>query len=447
MLSGPYSRAELRNLINKQFRTDEDLDRFIIDYFKEYAQHIVSRRNRTEKLNDLFMQVDTPLIDDAFEQARRDAGGLPVVEAQDPILPSPSAHSGHAYQSQSYVTRALEEQAVSGMLDRNLLIYIRAPRGFGKTWLIQHLLATLSSRYRTIYTSLAEVQDLGEKDQWAHYLLNRLQDRFPLPAPSKSGPLLRVDVKRTGREQVESYLKKLCAAEGRPLLLAIDGLDHIVGLPVIEEEVARTLRSWSDHSPANKGRLVLVTASTKPPTCFALEMRTSPFNVQNTVTMQGLSRPQVMELADKLQTPISASDASQIDHWLGGNPLLISHLFSESQTRRTSPLMLLTEATDRRSERCGIFEEHLRLLDQVLGEEMNAPLRKSFLDLAQNPYAGANVDSQHKGLLEDLGLICRDVIEVVDPTSGKPYKTLLRCQLYMRIAQRAQSRHRGRSRR
>lgn len=71
------SSSLVRNLINNRYKTDSDLEAFIIDHFKDIYKQLGQSMDRTQKLNQLLMRTDPAKV---YEALKHDYPELPVLD-------------------------------------------------------------------------------------------------------------------------------------------------------------------------------------------------------------------------------------------------------------------------------------------------------------------------------------------------------------------------------
>ncbi len=333
----------------------------------------------------------------ALVQREAEAEPVKLVTSLPSTIDFPSGplplHSG------LYINRPpVEEVALAEITHTGCLLCIKAPRRFGKTSLLQRVIAYGEAHgYRPCRI------DLQEADAAVFDNLEALVRWFCRRMVHALGADLKLDDRwdpeMGSKVNAGLCLQTLLAQADRPLLLTINALEQVFAYPVIARDFLSMLRLWHERSKDDqlwRGlRLVLVYSTD----CYiALNLESSPFNVGHSLRLPPFTLDQFLTLGRCYQLPIIDSDRHRpsLEEFYGliaGHPYLANLIFyalAEGQ-----PLPSMATLTD------GIFRSHLQEL---------------WVQLRQNPAAlsawqrvieseGVSLNAIDSLRLESLGLI------------------------------------------
>jgi hypothetical protein len=239
------------------------------------------------------------------------------------------------------------------------LVRIKAPALMGKTLLMEHTLAQLSSQ--NLRTAILSFELADRK---AHFVdLDRFLRWFCINISHELGMPNQVEAywdeagmgsKASCTSYVEGYL---LAANDCPLVLCLDDVDLLFPYPEIYEDFFGLLRSWYEkarrRSNWKKLRLCIVHATD---VYIQLNINQSPFNIGVPLELMEFSPNQVLDLACQHQLPAHLDLTPLID-LVGGHPYLLELAFLSLKTR---PDLSLDNLVQSAPTEAGIYANHLR---------------------------------------------------------------------------------------
>ncbi len=301
--------------------------------------------------------------------------------------------------SRLYVTRPpVEDTAFAEITHAGCLLCIKAPRRFGKTSLLQRVIAYGTTQgYRSCRIDLQEADDLvfGSIDgllRWfCRYLVRTLG--LDLSLDQVWDPDLGSKVNGG------LILQQVLAEINTPLVLSINSLERVFFFESVAQDFLSMLRYWHERSkdsgPWQQLRLVLVYGTDS---YIALNLEASPFNVGHSLRLPPFTLAQFLALGRCYQLSMMDSDRHRpyledLHRLIAGHPYLANLSFYALAEEQ--PLPDLSTLTD------GIFRSHLQEL---------------WVQLRQNPEAlavwrrvvdgaGVPLNAIDTLRLESLGLI------------------------------------------
>ncbi|MBE9113876.1 AAA-like domain-containing protein [Nodosilinea sp. LEGE 07298] len=306
--------------------------------------------------------------------------------------------------SRSYINRPpVEEAALAEITHAGCLLCIKAPRRFGKTSLLQRVIAygeALGHRPCRI--------DLQEADATVFDSLEALVRWFCRRMVCALGADVKVDdlwdSEMGSKVNAGLCLQSLLAQDNliqdnRPLLLTINALEQVFAYPAIARDFLSMLRLWHERSKDDdlwqRLRLVLVYSTD----CYiALNLEASPFNVGHSLRLPPFTLDQFLALGRCYQLSMVDSDRHRpyledLYQLIAGHPYLANlsfYVLAEGQH-----LPDLSTLTD------GIFRSHLQELWVQLGQ--NPAALAAWQRVVDG--AGVSLNVIDTLQLESLGLI------------------------------------------
>ncbi len=239
-------------------------------------------------------------------------------------LPPPSALQppGARFDAGWYVARPPEERRAAEYLAYpGAPVVFTAPRGFGKTWLLQKVLGdTVLADDVGVEVNLEswDASTLVSTEAVAYHLALALADAADVPEEalatawaSPGDPFRRVT----------RFLERdvLPTVAGR-LVLVIDHADLFRHVPE-GASIFGLLRSWASRPRAPWERLRLVLAVSTEPALLVDQPQLSPFNLSIPIALSPLDAGQVAELARRHELP--AATVVPVLSLTGGHPTLV----------------------------------------------------------------------------------------------------------------------------
>lgn len=300
-------------------------------------------------------------------QSNKPASATPLLananyNALEQTAPNPTSNSALAEvtRPEIYVARPPAETiCYETLMQPGSLVRIKAPALMGKTLLMEHTLAQLSTQ--NLRTAILSFELADRK---AHFSdLDRFLRWFCVNIGRELGMPNQIEVywdeagmgsKASCTSYVEEYL---LAADDRPLVLCLDDVDLLFPYPEIYEDFFGLLRSWYEKARRRlnwkKLRLCIVHATD---VYIQLNINQSPFNIGVPLELLEFSPSQVLDLAQQHQLPAHLDLAPLID-LVGGHPYLLELAFLSLKSRPDLSLDCLVQTAPTEA---GIYANHLR---------------------------------------------------------------------------------------
>lgn len=262
--------------------------------------------------------------------------------------------------SRLYINRPpIEEAALAEITHPGCLLCIKAPRRFGKTSLLQRVIA----RGETLVYRPCRI-DLQEADGAVFDSLEALVRWFCRRMVHALGADLKVDdlwdSEMGSKVNAGLCLQSLLAQGDRPLLLTINALEQVFNHPAIARDFLSMLRLWHERSKEDdlwqRLRLVLVYSTDG---YIALNLEASPFNVGHSLRLPPFTLEQFLALGRGYQLSIIDSDRHRscledLYRLIAGHPYLANlSFYALAEGQDVFDLSTLTD---------GIFRSHLQEL-------------------------------------------------------------------------------------
>lgn len=282
-----------------------------------------------------------------------------------------------ALDSPFYVERPpIEWDCYNEIREPGALIRIKALRQMGKTSLMNRILAQAAlENYRTVRLNLrqAERTVLSNIDKFLRWFCANISQQLQLEPrlddywdEELMGSLVSCTT------YFQAYLLEQI---NRPLVLALDEVEHIFEYPDIAQDFFPLLRNW--YEEANNldiWKLLRVVVVHSTEVYIPLKINQSPFNVGLPVELPEFSLEQVADLARRHGLDWTENQLQPLMAMLGGHPFLVRlALYRISRQETTLEQLLQTAPTE-----SGIFIDHLRrqLISLQQNPELAAALKK-----------------------------------------------------------------------
>ncbi|MBF2046351.1 MAG: AAA-like domain-containing protein [Elainella sp. C42_A2020_010] len=259
-----------------------------------------------------------------------------------------------------YVARPpIEAICYDTLLQPGSLVRIKAPALMGKTLLMEHTLAQLSTQaLRTVILSF-ELADrkahFSDLDRFLRWFCVNISRELGMPNQIETyWDEAGMGSKASCTSYVEEYL---LAADDRPLVLCLDDVDLLFPYPEIYEDFFGLLRSWYEKARRRmnwkKLRLCIVHATD---VYIQLNINQSPFNIGVPLNLPEFNPSQILDLAQQHHL-LADIDLTPLIHLVGGHPYLLELAFL---ALKSHPNLSLENLIQSAPTEAGIYANHLR---------------------------------------------------------------------------------------
>ena len=184
----------------------------------------------------------------------------------------------------------------------------------------------------------------------------------------------------------------------KPLTLGLDEVDKVFEYPEIYRDFFGLLRALHEEGKRReiwkKLRLVIVHSTE---VYVPLDINQSPFNVGLSIELPEFNRQQILDLAQKHQLNLSATEVEELMNLVGGHPFLVRlalyHIANANIT--------LTEILQNPISSSSIYADHLRRQSLILTQQPE--LADAMKDIITNNYVKLPTVTKFK--LQSIGLI------------------------------------------
>ena len=252
----------------------------------------------------------------------------------------------------------IEQQLYQAIQKPGALVRIKAPREMGKTSLLIRVLNySQKLGYCTISLNLEQAEQaiLGDLNHFLRWLCANATQQLKLQPDLDE----YWDKDLGSNTSCTSYFEHYLLEEiDKPIILAIDELNHIFEHPQIVKDFLPLLRSWYEEAKTNpawqKLRLIVVHSTE---IYVPLQLNQSPFNVGLPIQLSPFTEEEVKELAGRYKINCQNSTASQrLIEMIDGHPAL-THIFLYHLSRKD---ITLTQVLEADTEAIKIFQNHLQ---------------------------------------------------------------------------------------
>jgi AAA-like domain len=240
--------------------------------------------------------------------------------------------------SSHYVPRSRQEQDCYAEICRSgALIKIKAPKRFGKSSLLLHVLdyAEQKCEQKGVYINLRDADQtfLASPQQFLSWFCNMVAVSLELSddrivAMTDRHRKLAAAVGNT-RACLNCFENDILPTLEKPLTLCLDQVDRLLGDVQISQDFFGLLRAINERSIQGgawqKLRLVLVHRIHSIETFVDLDINQSPFNVGLPIELAEWELAEIADLAQRYQLDLTPEQLAQMQEWLGGHPFL-THL-------------------------------------------------------------------------------------------------------------------------
>lgn len=304
-----------------------------------------------------------------------------------------------------YIPRPPTEEICFGEISRpGALLCIKAPRRFGKTSLLQRVIA-----YASTQGDRACRIDLQEADNGVFQSIDALLRWFCCRIAHTLNLDLRPDQgwdpDLGSKVNAGLFMQQLLTQGQTPLLLAINALERVFFFESVAQDFLSMLRFWHERSkhsdPWQHLRMVLVYSTESYVT---LNFDQSPFNVGYSTRLQPFTLLQFLELGRRYRLPYIDDSHHRFTlealfRLIAGHPYLANLSFYSLARSGQTVANLLKQATSQES----IFHSHLQEIWGYLRQ--NAAVQGAWQRVVDSQGQGCRLNAIDTLRLESIGLI------------------------------------------
>jgi len=279
------------------------------------------------------------------------SAGLAAVGTQTSMPPIDDTH---------YVETATHRKLSQLVEHHPVALTLFAPRGYGKTRLLNQYLASCRARARhVVHVDLRGFEDAIFEDYGA--FLNAVASEV----------LNELRIYRSATVAKQEQMRRFMQVEvleqvQGPIVLAIDEVDRVVSR-AYKSNFFAMLRSWSSKSKAGDplwSRLALALVVSVEPELLIDDPRTSPFNVGEQLELTNLSLEECTKLSATYQPRLRVDQIVELYELLRGHPYLTrrAHVALEQG-------LSFAKLTEEAPNPDGPFRDHLRALKTRLAKD------------------------------------------------------------------------------
>jgi hypothetical protein len=258
-----------------------------------------------------------------------------------------------------------EKDALAYLEDPGIPACLWGPERFGKTWLLEHLLAEFRRRRGGDCAIIQVNLHAISQEQRASFDTFLRALALDLVADEPDGDEL---VERAfgltsaaPNDKLRRLVRELLQRTQGPLVIAIDHADTVLGQPY-SDSFFGMLRAWAENTRDPWTRLRLILAVSTTPMRLTENVHNSPFrNLSEPIELDELDAPQLAELARRHGLPWGAEEIEQLTGLVGGHPYLARLAMYQAAQHGIPLTKILTGVGD-----AGPFEEHLRVCRSFL---------------------------------------------------------------------------------
>ncbi len=263
----------------------------------------------------------------------------------------------------------LEREGVDRLCYDNItrsgaLLRIKAPMKMGKTSLLTRILAhAQTQQYQTAYIDLRNVERkiIDNLDKFLQWLCVMVGKQLGLENCLKN--YWDTEILGSNDNCTVYFEEYLLTNIDCPLVLGLDGVDHLFPQAEIIEDFLGMLRSWHERGKtANRwGQLRLILAHSTD-VYIPLDLNQSPFNAGVPIELQEFNASEVKALSRRYGLNWGNTEVNELMAMVGGHPYLVSLALYEVAAKKTPLTQLLKDA----SNEVGIYATYIRRLLQSL---------------------------------------------------------------------------------
>lgn len=366
------------------------------------------------------------------------AGLRKVIESWRPAAAEASEDvepPGGGYDERWYIQRTvLEQDALIRLGQSAMPAVLRGPQLFGKTLMMQHLLAELRRRavapgqppMRIVELDLRLIDDGawtsvdGFFQELARRLVAALGEPLALVDEAWQEPV-------TPSIRLRGLIVQLLAdrAEANErLVLAIDHADQVCERTAQDSTLPNDffglLRGLCDHARSHKQhpltRLRLLVAIASSPAYLLRTADQSLFYFADDIHLQDLSRDEMAELGRRYGVSCVEDDLRALEDRVGGHPYLVRLVLYHCRLGDKAPARLLRDPA-----RVSLFDDYLH---RIRGRLERAGLCEAVREVHENPQA--RLEPRTYDYLHRAGILVRE-------EGSRPMRYRLRYPVYQRL--------------
>lgn len=319
-----------------------------------------------------------------------------------------------------YIKRfPIEERCYEQIHKPGSLIRIKAPRQMGKSSLLARIIDKSQSQGDCTVTldfQLATQQIFANSDKFLRWFCASVGLALNIPNQINQYWDL-VDIVGSSMACKAYFEEYLLPTIDKPLTLGLDEVDKVFEYPEIYRDFFGLLRALHEEGKRReiwkRLRLVIVHSTE---VYVPLDINQSPFNVGLSVELPEFNHKQILDLAQKHQLNLSATEVEELMNLVGGHPFLVRlalyHIANGSIT--------LTEILQNPISSSSIYADHLRRQSLILTQQPK--LAEAMKDVVINNYVQLSTVTKFK--LQSIGLVKLQGDDVIP-----------RCDLYRQYLQ------------
>ncbi len=298
-----------------------------------------------------------------------------------------------------YIERPpVESQAMGELLKPGALLRIRAPERWGKTSLVNRLVAQAQAlNFKVVRLNFRQADSavLANFDKFLRWLCANIAQQLKLTAQLDDV----WDVDLGSKISCTNYMQSsVLNSLQQPLLLVIDDLQAVFEHPAMAQEFLPMLRVWHEEAKnlTEWGYLRLLVAYATE-AYIPLQIHQSPFNVGLPLRLPAFTLEQTQQLAQRYRIPWE-NELGSLYTLVEGHPYLIHLALYNLSVHKMELAKLLDEA----SQQSGIYSDHLRSYLAIFEAEPN--LARTFYQVIEEETA-AELEPMMAYRLESMGLV------------------------------------------
>jgi transcriptional regulator with XRE-family HTH domain len=303
--------------------------------------------------------------------------------------------------SSFYIKRfPIEERCYEQIHKPGSLIRIKAPRQMGKSSLLARIIDKSQSQGDSTVTldfQLATQQIFANSDKFLRWFCASVGLALNIPNQINQYWDL-ADIVGSSVACKAYFEEYLLPTIDKPLTLGLDEVDKVFEYPEIYRDFFGLLRALHEEGKRReiwkKLRLVIVHSTE---VYVPLDINQSPFNVGLSVQLPEFNHEQILDLAQKHQLNLSATEVEELINLVGGHPFLVRlALYHVADGNIT-----LTEILQNPISSSSIYADHLRRQSLILTQQPE--LADAMKDVVTNDYVQLSTVTKFK--LQSIGLV------------------------------------------
>ena len=298
-----------------------------------------------------------------------------------------------------YIERPpVENQAMGELLKPGALLRIRAPERWGKTSLVNRLVAQAQKlNFKVVRLNFRQADGgvLANFDKFLRWFCANIAQQLKLTAQLDDVWNIDLGSKISCTNYMQSSVLNPLQ---QPLLLVIDDLQAVFEHPTMAQEFLPMLRVWHEEAKnlTEWGYLRLLVAYATE-AYIPLQIHQSPFNVGLPLRLPAFTLQQTQQLAERYR--VGWDDGLISLHILvNGHPYLIHLVLYNLSVHQVDLERLLGEAP----QHSGIYSDHLRSYLAIF--EAEPELARTFYQVIEQETA-AELEPMAAYRLESMGLV------------------------------------------